>query len=94
MRELRARRKAENEDDMLQKQRQYQKHYNTGYINIRKNKPVYNDPPFQYENEKEDVLKMFKKMFLKMFLKMFKKILHLSLIKKRIKKLIKKLMSL
>lgn len=54
MRELRARRKAEDEESMLQKQRQYQKHYNTEYINIRKDKPVYNDPPFKYEKEKED----------------------------------------
>ena len=38
MRERRQRLKEADEADMLLKQRQYQKHYNTEYINIRKTK--------------------------------------------------------
>ena len=49
MRELRQRRKNENQEKLLQDQRKYQKHYNTEYLNIRKTKPVYNDPPFEYQ---------------------------------------------
>ena len=74
MRELRARRKAQDEADMLQKQREYQKHYNTEYINIRKNKPDYSkDKPFQYQN------------LTKMKIIQIMKILHITLIQMRIK---------